>query len=263
MKAIPNIFKERFARSLAFTLIFCTAALACLSISLYFFFTNHIKGGMIALLFLLIVLVMPVAERLIRICVPTACYALLLFLCVGALLGSTMNFYFLIPFWDIILHTLSGWLFACIGYAICIRMFPKDETKSRFPYIFFGVIFSLALAVLWELFEAGASWLLPLDMQEDTLVHAFRSFYLSGTHDAPIELQGITETVIHFGDDEVLVVPGYLDLGLADTLSDMAVCLGGSLLFLAIFPLDRLLGGRLAPLLLPRSAMPVYASQDK
>ena len=253
MKAIPNIFKERFARSLAFTLIFCAAALACFSISLYFFFTHNIKGGMIALLFLLIVLAMPVAERLIRICVPTACYALLLFLCVGALLGSTMNFYFLIPFWDIILHGLSGWLFACIGYAICVQMFPKGENKSLFPYIFFGVIFSLALAVLWELFEAGATRLLPLDMQEDTLVYSFRSFYLSGTHDAPVVLEGITETVIHFGD-ETLTVPGYLDLGLTDTLSDMAVCLGGSLVFLAIFPLDRLLGGRLAPLLLPRSA---------
>ncbi len=252
MKAIPNIFKERFARSLAFTLIFCAAALACISISLYFFFTQNIKGGMIALLFLLIILIMPVAERLIRIYVPTACYALLLFLCVGALLGSTLNFYFRIPFWDIILHALSGWLFACIGYAICIRMFSKDEKKSLFPYIFFGVIFSLAIALLWELFEAGVTWLLPLDMQEDTLVHTFRSFYLSGTHDTPIEIGGITKTVIYFGD-EALSLPGYLDLGLSDTLSDMAVCFGGSLVFLAIFPLDRLLGGRLLPRLLPHA----------
>ena len=253
MKAILSVFRDRFAHRRALTCIYTIAYAVCLSASIYFFAAKNARGALVALLFSLIILSLPIAEALARIEIPAACYALLLFLCVGALFGSTFNFYFLIPFWDTLLHALSGWLFSAIGYTICTQLFPKQEESGVFSYLFFGVIFSLALAVLWELFEAGATWLLPLDMQEDTLVHSFRSFYLSGTHDAPIELQGITETVIHFGD-EVLVVPGYLDLGLADTLSDMAVCLGGSLLFLAIFPLDRLFGGRLAPLLLPRSA---------
>ena len=38
-----------------------------------------------------------------------------------------------------------------------------------------------------------------------------------------------------------------------DTLSDMAVCLGGNLVFALLFPLDRLLGGRILPHLLPKT----------
>ena len=170
---------------------------------------------------------------------------MLLFLCLGALLGSTFNFYFRIPFWDMILHALSGWLFAYIGYEICMRLFPEGDRQGRFPYFFMGAIFSLAIALLWELFEAGATLLFPLDMQEDTIVHAIRSFYLSGTHDAPTEISAITETVIHYSGGKTLTLPGYLDLGLSDTLTDMAICLGGALLFLALYPLDRLSGGRL------------------
>ena len=252
MKAILSVFRDRFAHRRALTCIYTIAYAVCLSASIYFFAAKNARGALVALLFSLIILSLPIAEALARIEIPAACYALLLFLCVGALFGSTFNFYFLIPFWDTLLHALSGWLFSAIGYTICTQLFPKQEESGVFPYLFFGVIFSLAIAALWELFEATVTLLLPLDMQEDSLVHAFHSFYLSGTHSAPVVLEGITETVIrHSGG--TLTLPGYLDLGLIDTMVDMAVCLVGSLLFLTLFPLDRLLHGRLIPLLLPRS----------
>ena len=252
MKAILSVFRDRFAHRRALTCIYTIAYAVCLSASIYFFAAKNARGALVALLFSLIILSLPIAEALARIEIPAACYALLLFLCVGALFGSTFNFYFLIPFWDTLLHALSGWLFSAIGYTICTQLFPKQEKSGVFSCLFFGVIFSLAIAALWELFEATVTLLLPLDMQEDSLVHAFHSFYLSGTHSAPVVLEGITETVIrHSGG--TLTLPGYLDLGLIDTMVDMAVCLVGSLLFLMLFPLDRLLHGRLIPLLLPRS----------
>ena len=245
MKALLRIFRRRFSRARALLALFLCSAAACLFISLYFFITENPKGAMIALLFLLIVLLLPPIEHLLGIRLSLPCYALLLFLCLGALLGSTFNFYFRIPFWDLLLHALSGWLFADIGCEICLCLFPRSEGRAVFPYLFVGVLFSLSAALLWELFEAGATLLLPVDMQEDTLVHTIRSFYLSGTHDAPTEIAGITETVIRYEGGRTLTLAGYLDLGLIDTLTDMAICLCGNLLFLASYPILRRARGRL------------------
>ncbi len=218
----------------------------------YFLLRGAVSRAAISLLFLLILLLLHPLAHLLKLSIPPACLFLLLFLCLGALLGSCFNFYFRFPLWDILLHALAGWAFAAVGYAICTLLFPKSRNSRIFPYLFFGVIFSLAIGLLWELFEAGATALLPVDMQEDSIVFSIKSFFLSGTHDYAISLPSITETVIHYGDGQALRIAGYLDLGLADTLSDMAICLLGNALFLLLFPLDRILGGRLLPRLLPR-----------
>lgn len=223
--------------------------------AVYFLFLGHLQSAALSLLFLLILFLMPPAERMLRLEIPVLGYALLLFLMLGSLLGSCYNFYFKIPFWDTILHGLSGLLFACIGYAVCKLLFPKSRNNSLFPYLLAGVTVSLSIALLWELFEAGATRILAVDMQEDTLLSSFKSFYLSGTHDFVTYVPSIEETVIRYGNGEVLRLAGYLDLGLADTLGDMAVCLFGNLIFLLLFPLDKLFSGRLLPLILPKISM--------
>ena len=242
-----GLLKERRATG-ALLLIF---AFSLISSALHFLLLGNTKNGAVALLLLLILLLIPPLEKGLKLCIPTLGYALLIFLIGGSLLGSCYDFYFKISFWDTILHILSGLLFACIGYVFCKLLFSITRKNKIFPYLFFGILFSLSIALLWELFEAGVTVFLTADMQEDTLLHTVKSFYLSGTHDHPMILSDITETVIHYGDGQILRIPGYLDLGLSDTLSDMAVCLLGNLTFLLLFPLDKLFRGRLLPLILP------------
>ncbi len=243
-----KLFKERRAVG-ALLLVFAFAVLFC---ALWLFIGGRLQSGAVALLLLFILLLIPPIERWLHLRIPTLGYALLLFLILGSLLGSCYNFYFRIPFWDILLHGLSGFLFAFIGYAICKLLFPKSENSTILPYLLVGIMFSLSVGVLWELFEAGATALLAVDMQEDSLVHEIKSFYLSGTHGYAIQIDDITKTVIHYGGGRTLTLDGYLDLGLSDTLSDMAICLLGNLLFLLLFPLDRLLGGKILCRLLPQ-----------
>lgn len=219
---------------------------------LYFLLQKDLPSAAISLLFLFILLMLAPITRLLRLKAPPVFLFLLLFLCLGSLLGSCFNFYFRIPFWDILLHVLAGWTFAAAGYAICTLLFPYREKSSALPYLIFGIAFSLSIGLLWELFEAGTTLLLPVDMQEDALVFSLKSFYLSGTHDFVTEISGITETLIRYGNGKTLRLAGYLDLGLWDTLCDMAVCLLGNLLFLLLFPMDRLFGGRLLSHLLPQ-----------
>lgn len=217
-----------------------------------FLMMKNATAAALSLLYLLIAFLLPRAARALSLALPIATHALILLLCLGALLGSTYNFYFLIESWDIWLHVLAGWLFSCLGYAICILLFTEQEKRGVFPCLLFGVCFSLSIALLWELFEWLVTLSLPVDMQEDALVYQIKSFFLSGTHASAVRIDGITKTVIHYGGGQTLTLDGYLDLGLWDTLSDMAVCLLGSLAFLLLLPLNRLFGGKLLSQFLPR-----------
>lgn len=247
---IKGYFKKIAERKAIFILLlFC--GVAFLTSAVFLFLEKRLQSAALSLLFFLMLLCLVPTERALRLRIPALGYALILSLMLGALLGGCYNFYFLIPFWDAWLHGLSGLLFACIGYSICKLLFPKEERPTILPYLFVGVMFSLSVALLWELFEAGATYFFAVDMQEDTMRTAFKSFYLSGTHNRVFLVENIRETVIYYGDGSILRLSGYLDLGLADTLGDMAVCLIGNLCFLLLFPLDKLLHGRILSALLP------------
>ncbi len=252
MKTAIRQYVKLFSKRRAIAILLLLFGGAFLGSAVHFLFLGRLRSAALSLLFLMILLLLPLAERILRLEVPVLGYAFLLFLMLGAFLGSCYNFYFIIPFWDTMLHGLSGFLFACIGYAICKLLFSKARNDSLFPYLLVGVTVSLSIALLWELFEAGITCILAVDMQEDTLLLSFKSFYLSGTHDFVTYISDIKETVIRYGNGETLHLAGYLDLGLADTLGDMAICLIGNLFFLLLFPIDRLLGGRLLPHLLPK-----------
>ena len=68
-------------------------------------------------------------------------------------------------------------------------------------------------------------------MQEDMLINGFNSFLLTGTHNKSFLVDGIVKTVIYYGDGQQIVLDGYLDIGLYDTLNDMVVCILGIILF--------------------------------
>ncbi len=252
MKEVIRYYKKCFAgrrEILLLLALFCTAFLC---VATHLFLRGHPSGALISLLFLLIHLLLPPTEEMLRLRLPALSHVLVFLLTFGSVLGGSYNFYLRIPLWDTALHALAGLLFACVGYAICKRLFPINENSSVFSYLFVGVAFSLSIALLWELFEACITVLFAVDMQEDTLLPSFKSFYLSGTHNYATYVSDIHETVIHYGDGEILRLSGYLDLGLSDTLGDMAICLVGSLVLPLLYPLDRLLRGRIFSHFLPQ-----------
>jgi hypothetical protein len=251
MKEAIRYYKKCLSGRRGASLLLVLFGTAFLTVSLHLFLQRRASGGMIALFYLLIFLALPLAEEALHIKLPLLGYALIFFLTFGSILGGNFNFYLRIPHWDTILHALSGLLFSSIGYALCKLLFPIQQNRSIFPSVLFGFVFSLAIALVWELFEAGITALFAADMQEDSLLLSFKSFYLSGAHDVPVYISDIRKTVIHYGDGQVLTLAGYLDLGLSDTLGDMAICLAGSLLLPLLYLPDRLLGGRIFSHLLP------------
>ncbi|MBE5734265.1 MAG: hypothetical protein E7347_04340 [Clostridiales bacterium] len=229
-----NYFKNRFSDK-AFAILFLLYAFICVCIAGYWLIDFNLRNFFLSLIYLLIAFAVPIAEYLVRFKCGPLFVGALYFLALGGITGSCFNLYTIIPFWDIVLHVLSGVLFSAVGFAVAQRFFGIANTvKKFFGCLVFALCFSLAIAVVWEIFEFICTIAVGADMMEDTLVNKINSYFLSGTHAKAVTLDGITKTVIYYGNGNTYTINGYLDLGLIDTLVDMIVCTGGALVFMAV-----------------------------
>lgn len=157
---------------------------------------------------------------------------ILLFIFAAEILGEIASFYIHFPYWDTILHTLSGFLCAALGLSL-VEILNKDERlKFQLSPLFMAIVafcFSMTIGVLWEFFEFGMDAMFHLDMQKDTVVTSISSTYLDETHsNKRIPINNIEEVLIN-GED--LAVGGYLDIGLVDTMEDLLVNFIGAITF--------------------------------
>ena len=254
MKRLGNYLKERFSDK-AFLVLSSIYVAFCL-FSTVWWSINYTRPSYILMsaLFILFVPAILIAERLIGMRCRAVFVFLVLFVATGSILGSPFNFYGMIPFFDTILHGTSGVLFAALGYTLAERFFGKDGGLGKFVgKLFFAVSFSLAIAVLWEIWELGCTLILGMETMDDTLVDSFKTFFFDGRHNVVI-LEGITETIVNYGNGETLVIEGgYLDIGLFDTLADMIICTVGALLFVVLAVVGRAKLPALNKLLIPEA----------
>ena len=160
------------------------------------------------------------------------------FMCVVG--GEIGHLYAQFPLWDKILHTFSGFLIAAIGLAF-MDFFTKRKSSvfrlTPFFAVFFAFFFALGVEVIWEVFEYMVDTFTGFtDMQADYYINYFTSKKAGGeTNPVPIIVGGIKDVVITFEDGrEALVLHGYIDIGLADTMHDIIVGAAGALLFCVI-----------------------------
>ncbi len=192
-------------------------------------------------------------ECFLRIECPLPFVLVLFFVPIGGILGSCYDFYTFIPFFDSVLHTVSGFIFAALGYVIMERILMKNDTRSRLAMLIFAFAFSLAVAVLWEMFEWALTAAMSGDMHEDSLVNSIHSYLLSGSHSGTVDITDIEGTIIIYdGGKQYYINGGYMDLGLFDTLLDMLVCLIGACAFLLLGTAQLLLGKKILTPLTPR-----------
>lgn len=204
--------------------------------SIFFFSQGQVRNGLLPIAYAaLFVVLLALFEPFLNMECGNVFLIILFSVPVGGILGTCYDFYMLIPFFDTILHIISGFIFAALGYALMERILARAGTHSRFANIIFALSFSLAIALLWELFEWGLTVLTNGDMLEDTVVYDIRSYLLSGSHNETLDLLDISKTVIYHSGG-VYELEGYLDLGGLDSLVDMAVCLAGAVAF-GILPL--------------------------
>jgi hypothetical protein len=159
------------------------------------------------------------------------------FMCVVG--GEIGHLYAHFPLWDKILHTFSGFLIAAIGLAFAEFFTKRKGSLLRLTplfAVFFAFFFALGVEVVWEVLEYIIDTLTgTTDMQADYFINAFTSKKAGGeTNPVPIIVNGIESVLITLENGETVLLPGYIDIGLADTMHDLIVGAAGALLFCTI-----------------------------
>lgn len=191
------------------------------------------------LLALVLFLAPPFVEKALHIKLPTVLeVTVLVFIFCAEILGEIECYYIKYTFWDTMLHTVNGFLFAAFGFCLVDLLNENKRWKFELSPSFQAVVafcFSMTIGVLWEFFEFSMDHLLMLDMQKDTILTAFQSVTLDPTaQNIPIAVHDIVRTTIESADGSTQVIAGYLDVGLTDTIKDLFVNFLGAIVFSVI-----------------------------
>lgn len=188
------------------------------------------RDALLAVVYMIFIPAVFVFEYLIGFRVGYILTVLIIFSACGGLLGSSYNVYMILPWFDSLLHAVSGILFFAAGFMLAEVFFGKDNVnKHFFGKLAFGIFFSTTVGVAWEFFEYLISETMGFDMLEDAMVTDIQSYLLSQSHNVAIELNDITQTVITYdGGKEWVINGGYMDLGLYDTLNDLLIAAAGT-----------------------------------
>jgi len=218
------------------------------------------------LLTLLLFMAPSFVEKKLQIKLPTALViSVLVFIFCAQILGEIACFYIQYPFWDKMLHTANGFLFAAFGFCLVDILNTRDknhrEHLSPIFLAFLAFCFSMTVGVGWEFFEYGADTLLHTDLQKDAVVTSIDSVTLPNESGQKVtHIKNITGTSITTADGNVIHIDGYLDIGLRDTMSDLLDNLIGAFIFgvIGYFYIKQRGRGRLAG-----SFIPIPAPMDK
>lgn len=169
-------------------------------------------------------------ERRIKIDVPDVLEVIVLFFIFAAeILGEIREYYVAYPFWDTMLHTTNGFLMGAIGISLINILNRSDKVALRLSPLFVALVafcFSMTIGVLWEFFEYSADCLFATDMQKDTFVSQVNTVLLHPDgRNIPVHIP--IESVVINGE----TWPGYIDIGLHDTIKDMFVNFVGAVVF--------------------------------
>ena len=199
---------------------------------------GNFENVFLCLLTLVLFLLPTIIERALRIDLPnTLEIIILLFIFAAEILGEIRAYYTTYQGWDTMLHTLNGFLCAAIGFAL-VDLFNRNERFSlSLSPVYMAIAafcFSMTIGVLWEFFECTMDQLFLLDMQKDTVVSSISSVMLDPTGgNTPVAIRDITDVIVITGSGEeiALGLGGYLDIGILDTMKDLAVNFVGAVVF--------------------------------
>ncbi len=91
------------------------------------------------------------------------------FLYCAIYLGEVRSFYYLIPYWDTILHAMSGAMLGAFGFVLVRTLTEAEKVKVQLSPFFVSLIafcFAVTIGVVWEIYEFAGDGLLGLNMQK-------------------------------------------------------------------------------------------------
>ncbi len=136
---------------------------------------THVKSDYTLMLIqcvlgLAVMMIPMLIEQKWSISIPNYMYVLyFIFLYCAIYLGEVRSFYYIIPYWDTILHAFSGAMLGALGFALISILNNSKRIHlqlSPFFVAMFAFCFALAAGALWEIYEYIADSLFSLNMQK-------------------------------------------------------------------------------------------------
>lgn len=111
-----------------------------------------------------------IIEKKFQVFIPSEFVLLsIVFVFASLFLGEVRGYYERYWWWDIALHTSSGFLLGIIGFLLVFVMNEMDsinlQLNPRFV-AFFAFLFALGIGTLWEIYEYAMDVLFGLNMQK-------------------------------------------------------------------------------------------------
>lgn len=222
----------------AFALYVILRLLVIITLVLQLIHGNY-ENAFLCILTLILFLIPSFFESRFKLDLPEALeIVILLFIFAAEILGEIQNFYNVFANWDLILHTINGFLCAAVGFSLIDILNRYDKFHLNLSPFFVAVVgfcFSMTIGVLWEFFEYGADEVFHTDMQKDRIVENVYSVALNEEgKNVVVKVEDITETHIITENGEYTINNGYLDIGLSDTMGDLLVNFIGATIYCII-----------------------------
>ncbi|MHC5215032.1 hypothetical protein ACYSNR_00080 [Enterococcus sp. LJL128] len=143
-----------------------------------------------------------------------------IFLFCAIYLGEVQNFYYKIPFWDMILHGFSAGMLSALGFLIVDLISRSKRTNvhlSPFFVSLFAFCFATTCGVLWEVYEYLADHILQTNMQKFMTVEGE---ILSG-HEALGDT--MEDIMVNLAGTLIVVAIGYLHQKRQEKIKDRLI----------------------------------------
>lgn len=225
--------KKEIKKNKASFMVYTALRMIVLIIMILQIFNRNFEHVFLCLLTLVLMVLPSIVQLTFHVEFPSVLEIIILcFIFAAEILGEMSSFYIYFPYWDTILHTLSGFLCAAIGFSLVDIMNQTDRINVKLSPMYLSIVafcFSMTIGVMWEFFEFGMDYLMGLDMQKDTIIHSIGSVALDPTNtNTVIRITDIKDVIVN---GKSLGLGGYLDIGLFDTMADLFVNFIGAFTF--------------------------------
>lgn len=179
---MPRIRRKRSSREIIGRLLFVTLILSAVYSLVRAIFPPDDPGMYVhvrsdyALMFIqcllgLVVHALPsVVSRKWKFSIPNFIYIMYyIFLYCAIFLGEVLSFYYLIPYWDTILHFFSGAMLGTLGFILVSWLNDSEKVRVSLSPAFialFAFCFALSCGAVWEIYEYIFDGILGLNMQK-------------------------------------------------------------------------------------------------
>ena len=178
VKKLRKFFGKVISSKGLFGFVLASLTAATIFVSFQIAFEPEHKGDYLLLLVqcilgIVLLFIPSIAARRLKVTLSSWMMVVyVIFIYCALYLGEVHMFYYRVPHWDTLLHLSSGVLLGILGYTLVSFLNNSDKIPVALSPLFVAIFifsFSMAIAVLWEIYEFTFDAILGLNMQKFAL----------------------------------------------------------------------------------------------